>query len=55
MLHKRSALVDPDREPLKGEVEIDELYVGGPEESRPGRAMRRRRRCAPSRLFDGSP
>lgn len=38
MLHKlRSALVDPDREPLKGEVEIDELYVGGPEEGRPGR------------------
>ena len=38
MLHKlRSALVDPDREPLRGEVEVDEAYVGGPEEGRPGR------------------
>lgn len=31
-LHKlRSALVDPDREPLRGEVELDECYIGGPE------------------------
>lgn len=38
MLHKlRSALVDPEREPLKGEVEVDEAYIGGPEEGRPGR------------------
>lgn len=38
MLHKlRSALVDPEREPLKGEVEVDEAYVGGVEEGRPGR------------------
>lgn len=38
MLHKlRSALVAPDRERLKGEVEIDEAFIGGPEEGRPGR------------------
>lgn len=38
MLHKlRSGLVDPDREPLKGEIEVDEAYVGGVEEGRPGR------------------
>lgn len=38
MLHKlRSALVAPGREPLHGEVEIDEAYVGGEEEGRPGR------------------
>ncbi len=38
MLHKlRSALVAPGRDPLHGEVEIDEGYVGGEEEGRPGR------------------
>lgn len=38
LLHKlRAGLVDPDREPLKGEVEVDEAYVGGVEEGRPGR------------------
>jgi len=38
LLHKlRSALVAPDREPLHGEVEIDEGFIGGPEEGRPGR------------------
>jgi transposase-like protein len=38
LLHKlRSALVAPDREPLRGEVEIDEGFIGGPEEGRPGR------------------
>lgn len=38
MLHKlRSGLVDPERTPLAGEVEVDELYVGGVEEGRPGR------------------
>jgi len=37
MLHKlRAALVAPDREPLADEVEVDEAYVGGPEEGRPG-------------------
>lgn len=31
-LHKlRSALVDPDRERLKGEVEVDEAFIGAPE------------------------
>ena len=30
-LHKlRSALVDPDRERLRGEIELDEAFVGGP-------------------------
>ena len=38
MLHKlRSALVAPGREPLHGEVEVDEGYIGGEEEGRPGR------------------
>lgn len=39
MLHKlRSALVAPHREKLKSEVEVDECYIGGPEEGKPGRA-----------------
>lgn len=30
LLHKlRSAMVDPDREPLRGEVQIDEAFIGG--------------------------
>ncbi len=33
----RAALVAPDREPLRGEVEVDEGFIGGPEEGRPGR------------------
>jgi transposase-like protein len=38
LLHKlRSALVAPGREPLRGEVEVDEGLIGGPEEGRPGR------------------
>lgn len=37
-LHKlRATLVAPDREPLHGEVEVDEGFIGGPEEGRPGR------------------
>jgi transposase-like protein len=37
MLHKlRRAMVRPDREPLHGEVEVDEAYVGGPEEGLSG-------------------
>lgn len=32
MLHKlRAAMVNPDREPLGGVVEVDETYIGGPE------------------------
>lgn len=39
MLHKlRSALVAPDRENLKGEVEVDECYIGGAEEGKRGRS-----------------
>jgi transposase-like protein len=39
MLHKlRSALVAPGRDKLKGEVEVDECYIGGPEEDKPGRS-----------------
>ena len=34
----RTAMVRPNREPLFGEVEIDESYVGGPEPGKPGRA-----------------
>lgn len=38
MLHKlRSTLVAPDRSMLKGVVEVNEGYIGGPEEGRPGR------------------
>lgn len=37
MLHKlRRAMVRPDREPLHGEVEVDEAYMGGPEAGRRG-------------------
>lgn len=38
LLHKlRSALVAPEREKLKGEVQIDEAFVGGEEAGVPGR------------------
>lgn len=38
LLHKlRGALVAPDRDPLRGEVEVDECFVGGEEAGRPGR------------------
>lgn len=38
MLHRlRAGLVAPGREPLRGEVEIDESYVGGAEAGHPGR------------------
>ena len=38
LLHKvRSALVAPDREPLHGEVEVDEDFIGGSEDGRPCR------------------
>lgn len=37
-LHKlRRAMVRPDRDCLSGEIEIDETYVGGPEEGKRGR------------------
>ncbi len=37
MLHKlRAAMVAPDREPLKGEVEIDEFFLGGHEDGLKG-------------------
>jgi len=37
MLHKlRRAMVAPEREPLKREVEVDEFYLGGLEEGRSG-------------------
>ena len=38
MLHKlRRAMVRPDRDRLSGQVEVDETYVGGPEEGTRGR------------------
>lgn len=38
MLHKlRHAMVAPERGQLKGRVEVDESYIGGPEPGRPGR------------------
>jgi transposase-like protein len=37
MLHKlRRAMVAPERSPLTGPVEVDDFYVGGHEEQRPG-------------------
>lgn len=40
-LHKlRRAMVRPGRDRLTGRVEVDETYVGGPEEGTPGRAAR---------------
>jgi transposase-like protein len=42
MLHKlRLAMVNPEREPLSGSVEVDECFVGGHEAGRPGRAGRK--------------
>src|SRR5512133_351606 len=38
----RTAMVRPDRQPLAGEVEIDESYVGGPEPGKPGRAAEKK-------------
>jgi len=41
MLHKlRGAMVAPEREPLKGEVEIDEFFLGGYEEGLKGGRQR---------------
>ena len=41
MLHKlRGAMVAPEREPLKGEVEIDEFFLGGHEEGLKGGRQR---------------
>ena len=43
MLHKlRSALVAPSRELLLNEVEVDEAYIGGEEEGRPGRGSEKK-------------
>lgn len=40
MLHKlRRAMVRPGREHLKGRVEVDETYIGAPEEGRHGRRV----------------
>lgn len=35
--HLRAGLVNPDREPLHGTVEVDESYIGGPEAGTRGR------------------
>ena len=38
ILHKiRSVLVAPDREPLRGEIEVDETFIGGRDPDRDGR------------------
>jgi transposase-like protein len=40
MLHKlRAAMVNPDREPLRGTVEVDETYIGGAGRGRSGMAL----------------
>lgn len=64
-LHKlRSALVDPDRERLKGEVEVDEAFIGGPETIVAGQPMEKAavvsaievvRREEPGKDKDGNP
>jgi len=42
-LHKfRQAMVRPDRERLKGQVEVDEIYVGGREEGLIGREIEKK-------------
>ena len=42
-LHKlRRAMVRPGRDRLTGEVEVDETYVGGPEEGRRGREIEKK-------------
>jgi transposase-like protein len=42
-MHKlRRAMVRPDRDRLTGEIEVDETYVGGPEEGTRGREVERR-------------
>jgi hypothetical protein len=48
MLHKlRAAMVAPQREPLKREVEVDEFFLGGYEEGlRGGRARGKKTLCA---------
>jgi len=38
----RTAMVRPNREPLAGEVEIDESYLGAPEAGKPGRAAEKK-------------
>jgi len=47
MLHKlRRAMVNPTREPLHGEVEIDEAWIGGPQPGLLGSRQLRGRRAA---------
>ena len=42
-LHKlRRAMVRPGRDRLAGEIEVDETYVGGPEEGKRGRAIEKK-------------
>jgi transposase-like protein len=56
MLHKlRRSMVDPNRLPLQGEVEIDESYIGGPEEGLQGRGAEKKSIliCAAERQDDG--
>jgi len=44
MLHKlRGAMIAPEREPLKGEVEVDEFFLGGYEEGPAGAGRRGKR------------
>lgn len=39
MLHRyRTAMVRPAREPLRGNVEVDETFIGGPEPGKRGRS-----------------
>ena len=53
-LHKiRRAMVRPGRERLRGEVEVDETFIGAPEEGRHGRRMIRKTMVAVAAEKDG--
>jgi len=57
MLHKlRRCMVDPNRQPLKGAVEVDEAYIGGHEEGVVGRLTEKKAviMCAVEKK-DGNP
>ena len=56
MLHKiRTAMVQPDRAPLRGTVEVDETYVGGTEFDVRGRQTARKAIVAPWTLRTSPP
>jgi transposase-like protein len=56
MLHKlRAAMVNPDRDSLRGTVEVDETYVGGPVVGRRGRSTTKALVIGAVELRNGKP